>query len=116
MLLAILHETGGGLQDLLEGLPEPEAATIERTIFAEQAGNDLTVHFRYAKHNAEYSLARARLEDFEIAIKTLRDGLARLVAAETGQSEAIKTDAVARAFLAAAGCGRMLTRPIFGGS
>ena len=34
MLMAILHETGVGLQDLLEGLPVPEAVVIECSIFA----------------------------------------------------------------------------------
>ena len=98
MLMAILHETGVGLQDLLEGLPVPEAAVIERSILAEQAGNDLTIHFRYANHDAEYTLPGSTLEAFEAVIKTLRDGLARLVANER-QSGALKADAVARAFL-----------------
>ncbi len=101
MLLAILHEAGGSLPDLLEGLPEPESAAVERSIFAEQAGNDLAMHFRYADYDAEYTLPNARLEDFEYVIKTLRDGLARLVSTDERQSEAIKTDSVARSFLAA---------------
>jgi transcriptional regulator with XRE-family HTH domain len=101
MLLAILHETGGSLPNLLEGLPDPEAAAVERSIFAEQAGNDLIVHFHYAKFDADYTLPNATLEDFESVIKSLRDGLARLVSTGDQQSEAIKTDSVARSFLAA---------------
>ena len=101
MVLAILHETGAGIEDLLEGLPEPEAAAVERCIFAEQSGDDLRIHFRYANYDAEYTLPGSTLDQFEAVIKTLRDGLARLVANE-GQSEALKADAVARAFLAAA--------------
>lgn len=99
MLLAILHETGAGLGDLLEGLPEPEASTVERCIFAEQSGDDLTIHFRYTNHDAEYTLPHSTLEEFEAVIKTLRDGLARLVANEG--NEALKADAVARSFLEA---------------
>lgn len=99
MVLAILHETGAGIADLLEDLPEPEAASVERCIFAEQVGEDIRVHFRYANYDAEYMLQDATLEEFEAVIKTLRDGLARLADAE---SEALKADAVARAFLAAA--------------
>lgn len=101
MLLAILSETGAGLQALLEGLPEPEAATVERCIFAEQAGANLTIFFHYAKYAAKYTLPGSTLEQFESVMKTLRDGLARPVANEE-RSEALKADAVARAFLAAA--------------
>jgi transcriptional regulator with XRE-family HTH domain len=101
MLLAILHETGAGLGDLLQGLPEPDAAAIERFIFAEQAGNDIVIHFRYANFDSEYTLHDARIEEYEAVIKTLRDGLSRLVAANEDQIEAIKSDSAARAFLSA---------------
>ena len=30
MMLAILHETGAELEDLLQDLPEPDAAAVER--------------------------------------------------------------------------------------
>lgn len=98
MLLAFLHETGAALPDLLEGLPEPEPAAVERQIFASQTGKDVTIYFRYAKFDARYTLPNARLEEFEAVIKTLRDGLARL---EQLQTNAIKTDSVAQAFLKA---------------
>jgi transcriptional regulator with XRE-family HTH domain len=101
MILAILHKTGAGLQDLLNELPAPEPAQVERVIFAEQAGNNLTIRFRYAKFDAEYTLPDARIEEFEVVIKTLRDGLSRLGTASDLQSKAIKSDSVARAFLAA---------------
>ena len=48
LLLAILHETGAGIQDLLEGLPEPEAVGVRRTIFAEQAGRKS--HYSFSIH------------------------------------------------------------------
>lgn len=106
MVLAILHETNATLGDLLQGLPEPDAAAVERCIFAEQAGNDITVHFRYTNFDALYTLPNSTLEDFEKVIKALRDGLARLASVseeEQGeQGKAIKTDAVARAFMTAA--------------
>lgn len=98
MLLAILHETNAGIQDLLDGLPQPEAAAVERCIFAEEVDGGITIHFRYANYDAEYRLQGATLEEFETVIKTLRDGLAPLASTE---SEALKADAVARAFLAA---------------
>ena len=101
LLLAILHEAGAGIQDLLEGLPEPEAIGVKRTIFAEQSGKDLTIHFRYTNYDAEYTLPNAKLEDFETVIKTLRDNLARLAVMDERQGKAIKTDAVARSFLKA---------------
>jgi transcriptional regulator with XRE-family HTH domain len=104
MILAILHVTNATLSDLLRGLPEPEAATVERFIFAEQAGKDITICFRYARFDARYTLADSILEDFEKVIKELRNGLARLApfSEEEGeQGKAIKTDSVARAFMRA---------------
>jgi transcriptional regulator with XRE-family HTH domain len=101
MVLAILHETGAGLEQLLDGLPEPEASEVERTIFAEEEGQGIRINFRYANFDAQYTLPNSTLDDFEAVIKTLRDGLARLARADQGQSEAIKTDSVARTFLAA---------------
>jgi transcriptional regulator with XRE-family HTH domain len=104
MVLAILHETNATLPDLLQGLPEPEAAAVERSIFAEQAGNNITVHFRYTDSDARYTLQNSTIEDFETVIKALRNGLAQLAGAtdeEGEQSKAIKTDAVARSFMTA---------------
>lgn len=101
MLLALLHETGAGLSDLLEGLPAPDAATVERAIFAEPDGKDVKVHFRYANFDAEYRLKDSTIDDFEAVIKTLRDGLARLKSASQGQGEALKADSVAKCFLTA---------------
>lgn len=101
MLLAILYEMRASLDDLLQGLPESDVGSVERVIFAEQTGRDITIHFRYANFDACYILPNATLDDFEKVIKTLRDGLARLSGNDHGQSEAIKTDSVARCFLEA---------------
>jgi hypothetical protein len=107
MVLAILNVTNSTLSDLLDDLGKPEAAVVERCIFAKPAGNDITVHFRYASFDARYTLLSSNLEDFEKVIKELRDGLARLASCseedeEKGeQGKAIKTDAVARAFMTA---------------
>lgn len=99
MLLAILHEVGADLNSLLMGLPEsPDAAEVERVIFSEQTGKDIVIHFRYANFDASYLLEKAKVEEFEVVVKTLRDGLAWL-AKEEGSSKAIKADAVAKAFL-----------------
>ena len=101
MLLAILHETGGRFDELLEGVPDVDASDVERVIFAEPDGEDILIHFHYAKFDAKYRLPGSTIADFENVIKTLRDGLARLAVADQTQSEAIKTDSVARTFLAA---------------
>lgn len=102
MLLAILHESGASLGDLLADLPDhPEAAEIERLIFAEQVDGDIVIHFRYANFDAAYTLQDATVDEFEVVIKTLRDGLARLSNVNGDLGEAIKTDSVARAFLKA---------------
>ncbi|MFI5117876.1 MAG: helix-turn-helix domain-containing protein [Terriglobales bacterium] len=99
MLLAILQESRAAIADLLQELPKPEASTIDRCIFAEESGPDTIVHFRYANFDAEYGLPNSTVEQFELVIKTLRDGLSRLAGDPT--NEAIKTDAVAKAFLTA---------------
>ena len=101
MLQAILQEAGADMQALVEGLPEADATAIERSIFAEQTGDDLTIRFRYAKYNANYTLPNATTEEFETVLTTLRDGLARLVGTNANQSRAIKSDAVATTFLSA---------------
>jgi len=102
MLLAILNQIGATLDDLLRGLPSlPDASEVERHIFAEQAGNDIVIRFRYTNFDAAYTLSNSTVEEFEAVIKTLRDSLARLTAAIGNLSQAIKTDAVAKAFLKA---------------
>lgn len=101
MMLALLNEIGADFAQLLDGLPEPEAAEVERMLFAEPTENGIQVNFRYAKHDAKYYLQNTTVEDFETVIKTLRDGLSRLSRANDDQAEAIKTDSVAKTFLAA---------------
>jgi transcriptional regulator with XRE-family HTH domain len=101
MVLALLHEMKSDLNQLLDGLPEPEASEVERSIFAEEFAPNIVINFRYADFDAKYTLLNSTLTDFEAVIKTLRDGLARLAKADKTQSEAIKTDSVARTFLAA---------------
>ena len=102
MLLAILHETGATLSDLVADLPDyPETVEIERQIFAEQVNGAIIVHFRYASFDATYTQENATVSEFEAIIKTLRDGLARLANVDAHLSQAIKTDSVARAFLKA---------------
>src|SRR5215467_5100556 len=65
MVLAILHAMGADLHALLKDLPEPEAANVERMIFGEEVAEGIQIHFRYADHNAEYTLPKATLEEFE---------------------------------------------------
>ncbi|MBY5986858.1 helix-turn-helix domain-containing protein [Roseovarius atlanticus] len=100
MLLAMLHEMGSSLPELFEGLPDhPETAEVERTIFAEPDGDNLTVFFRYANFDARYTLPNATLDQFEDVVKTMRDTLSRLATADEIAKEAIKTNAVANAFI-----------------
>lgn len=102
MLIAILHAIGSSLDMLVADLRDtPEATAIQRPIFAQQAGNNVEVCFRYASFDARYTLENATIEEFEDIIKILRDGLARLATANTDSTEAIKTDSVANTFLKA---------------
>lgn len=80
---------------------EARPAKMARLIRAEQAGGDLVIHFKYAKHDAQYTLANATLGEFEQVLAALRDGLALLVATpdeDDEQLKQIKTNAVAAAF------------------
>jgi hypothetical protein len=79
----------------------PEAAEVDRFIHAEQVGPDLVIYFKYAKFDSRYVLNNATVEEFEVVIKTLRDGLAHVVGADERLGEAIKTNAVASSFMAA---------------
>lgn len=102
MLLSILQEIGVSLNQLVQDLPAETPGVLERSISAAPSGADLLISFRYANHDATYTIDRASLADFEAVIKTLRDGLAKLVSAnDEEQREALKASAVAEAFLLA---------------
>ena len=100
LLLVLLKVLGGSANDVLADL-DVNDAEVERHVYAVESGQNLSIHFTYAKHDAVYELAGASREQFEEVLKTLRDGLSRLAEAEDTQGEAIKTDAVARTFLKA---------------
>lgn len=100
MLLAILNVLGKNIVELIKDIPDHlNIAEIERCTYAQQNGNDLDIHFKYANFDAIYTLKNANLDQFEDVIKTLRDGLSRLVSSDSRSSESIKTDAVAKTFL-----------------
>lgn len=110
VLVVILDALGSSIAELLEGIdveaPVPDATTsIDRFIHAELDDDDLfgglLVHFGYADHDAVYRLDGATEEEFEVVVKTLRDGLALLVSTPADEQEAIKTKAVANAYLKA---------------
>jgi transcriptional regulator with XRE-family HTH domain len=104
MLFAMLNIVESNLSELLEGLNAPEATELERHIFVVPDGDDLILHFKYANFDARYLLEDATSDEFDAVIKVLRDGLARLAvdAAESSEAgNAIKSDAVADAFLKA---------------
>jgi len=110
VLVVILDALGSNLQDLLAGIdidaPVADATTsVDRFIHAEQDEDDLfgglRIHFRYADHDAVYRLQDANEDQFEEVVKTLRNGLARLVHDDSEGQQSIKTNAVANAFLKA---------------
>ena len=104
MLLAILHEIGAQFDDLLNGVPDVDVSDVERNIYAEPAGENIIIHFRYARYDAQYTLLDSSIKDFEHITKTLRDGLSRLTDADQVQGEAVKAESVAQAFLTAVAC------------
>jgi transcriptional regulator with XRE-family HTH domain len=108
VLVVLLSALGYELSDLVAGLALPAeeettTAAVERFLSAEETDRDvLVVRFPYGKHDATHRLAGATMEEFEDVIRMLRNGLAAL-GPEAGVDEknAIKTSAVARAFLRA---------------
>jgi transcriptional regulator with XRE-family HTH domain len=108
-LLAILSALGVRLDDLLKGLDlGPLIHNLNYSVYAIPDGEDLVIHFQYSQFDATYRLPHANLEEYEAVIKTLRDGLSRLARAaavptddEPPEERAIKSDAVARAYLQA---------------
>jgi len=102
MLLVILHEVGGTPDKFFAGLAgDGSPGEVERFIHAIPTGKHLNIRFRYADHDATYRLENANLDEFELVVKTLRDGLAAL-ASRVPDVEAVKTQAVAKSFLKAA--------------
>ena len=103
MILAILSLLGKSIRDLVQDLPAQAAPhQLERQVYAEASGKDLLIRFAYGDYDAVYELPNATTDEFNEVLKTLRDGLSRLTNPNDTAGQAIKTDAVAKAFLKAA--------------
>lgn len=102
VIASMLSVYGKNLSDLAEGV-SGSVPHINRSIAANAVGNDLDIHFAYARHDAIFRLPNATLEQFTQVILTLRNGLARLNSQNINgeQEKAIKTESVANAFLMA---------------
>jgi len=94
---SLLSASNINLNVLTQDLRKNNTQEVPRNIYSVQAGKNLRVLFRYAKHDATYILKNATTVQFNQVVKTLRDELARLDSAKNGL-EAIKTEAVAGAF------------------
>lgn len=109
LLTVMLDALGSDLHELISGIAEAPledtTTAVDRFIHAETdltvEGDVLLIHFQYADYDATYRLEGATEDEFEEVIKTLRDGLAQLVGESSEAQQAIKTNAVARAFLKA---------------
>jgi transcriptional regulator with XRE-family HTH domain len=90
VLLAILHAVGRTAGELFEEVEtDASAGSVARSLLAEEKGDDLLLQFDYADYEASYELKSASLEEFELVLRVLRDGLMG------GQQ---KSDAVVAAF------------------
>ncbi len=100
MLLALLGQLDVDPARFFDGIELPASgAAAERQLYAERDGDDLLLRFRYAEHDATYRLQEARLSDLEAVLQELRDGLSPLANAPVAGETAVKTNAVAGAFL-----------------
>jgi transcriptional regulator with XRE-family HTH domain len=90
------------LSDLTQGLTG-SVPHINRSISCIVSENLLSIHFKYASHDAIYRLENATPDEFTRVILTLRNGLAQLSRQniDPAQERSIKTNSVARAFLEA---------------
>lgn len=100
-LLAILKHVDAPLSDITKDINIGNNQEFPRSIYAVENGTGIDVRFKYAKHDAVYFLENATVSEFNQVIKVLRDGLAKLVSVDEEQSEALKTEAVAQAFIKA---------------
>lgn len=101
-LLALLRHLKVDPSDFFRGITLPSSgAVIERELRAVPDGPDLLVHFKYAEYDAVYRLTDATLDQFQSFLQELRDGLAPLAGTGTSTAQAVKTSAVAGAFLKA---------------
>lgn len=102
VIASMLSVYGKSLSNLAEGATG-SVPHINRSIAAEAVGNDLDIHFSYARHDATYRLLNASLDQYTQVVLTLRNGLAQLSSQNVSdeQEKAIKTESVASAFLKA---------------
>lgn len=101
MLLVLLKKYGREPSELFAGVTVAQHRDeVIRGVFAEPDVDDLLIRFTYAQFDATYRLKSATTEQFSAVIKSLRDGLAKLTGLEA-ESEAVKADSVANAFLKA---------------
>ena len=98
-ILRILRKTPNDLFGRITANDIP--GDFERQLYAVQENKYLLIHFDYAKHDARYRLASATIEQFDLVVKTLRDGLSILIEPDDEQGQAAKKDAVVNAFLTA---------------
>ena len=98
-LLALLNSVGADLPALIREIDISRDTEIDRQIASEDRDDGLLIRFPYGKFDAEYLLHGATQNQFSHILKRLRNGLAKL--AITGEVEAVKAEAVARAFLEA---------------
>ena len=98
-LLALLNSVGADLPALIREIDISRDTEIDRQIASKDRDDGLLIRFPYGKFDAEYLLHGATQNQFSHILKRLRNGLAKL--AITGEVEAVKAEAVARAFLEA---------------
>ena len=100
MFFALLNASDISLSSISSNLNQSNTQEVPRNVVAEQSGKNLKIYFKYAKHDAVYILINATKKQFDDVVKTLRDGLSRLVTVNDDDSKekAIKTEAVASAF------------------
>ncbi len=104
MFFALLKTADISLSTLSHNFKEENTQEVPRSIFSEQNGKDLNILFKYAKHDAQYTLVDAKEAQFEDVVKTLRDGLSCLASTDGNSENAIKTEAVVLAFEKAMKC------------
>lgn len=100
-LLSIIKKAEIPLSTITDDVFVENEQEFPRNIYAVNSDKGIDIRFKYAAHDAVYSLEGATVSEFNNVLKELRDGLAKLVSEDENQSEALKTEAVAKAFIKA---------------
>lgn len=102
LLLVLCEQYDISAADLFRDLEAPPGSgTVARALYAEPTPSGLLLHFPYGKHDAVFELPGASVDEFDMVISVLREGLTAEDEASRDATRAAMSGAVADAYRAA---------------